>query len=40
MTDLEDGLLIRLENKESGIGATLFSERQLSIATREQIEVR
>jgi predicted ATPase len=35
-----EGLLIRLENRESEIGATLFSERQLSIATREEIEVR
>lgn len=36
----EEGLLIRLERKETEIGATLFNERRLSIATREQIEVR
>jgi predicted ATPase len=36
----DEGLLIRLENKDFGIGVTFFSERQLSIATREQIEVR
>ena len=36
----EDGLLIRLESKQGGIIPTLFDERQLGIATREQIEVR
>jgi len=36
----EDGLLIRLENKQGDIVATLFDERQLGIATREHIEVR
>lgn len=35
-----EGLLIRLESKKSGIVATLYNARQLSIATREQIEVR
>lgn len=36
----DEGLLVRLERKDFGIGATLFSERQLTIATKEQIEVR
>lgn len=36
----EEGLLIRLERKDSEIGVTLFNEQRLSIATREQIEVR
>lgn len=36
----EDRLLIRLESKQGGIVPTLFDERQLGIATREQIEVR
>lgn len=36
----DEGTLIRLENKGLGINATLFNERKLSIATREQIEVR
>jgi predicted ATPase len=36
----EEGLLIRLENKGKEIGVTLFNERKLSIATRDQIEVR
>jgi hypothetical protein len=36
----EEGLLIRLESKQGDIVATLFDERQLGIATREQIEVR
>jgi predicted ATPase len=36
----EEGLLIRLEMKDEEIGATLFDERRLGIATREQIEVR
>ncbi len=35
-----EGLLIRLESKKSKIVVTLFDERQLGIATREQIEVR
>lgn len=35
-----EGLLIRLESKQDRIKATLFDERRLSIATREQIEVR
>lgn len=36
----EEGLLIRLENKGSEMGVTLFNERKLTIATRDQIEVR
>jgi hypothetical protein len=36
----EDGLLIRLERKGDEISTTLFDEKRLSIATREQIEVR
>lgn len=35
-----EGMLIRLENKKDEIVATLFDERELSIATREHIEVR
>ena len=35
-----EGLVIRLERKDAGIGATLFNEHQLTVATREQIEVR
>jgi len=35
-----DGMLIRLENKRGEIVPTLFDERELSIVTREQIEVR
>jgi hypothetical protein len=35
-----EGLLIRLESKKGDIAPTLFNERQLEIATREQIEVR
>jgi len=38
--DSGEGTLIRLENKKDKIVATLFDERQLGIATREQIEVR
>jgi ABC-type lipoprotein export system ATPase subunit len=34
------GMLIRLEAKKNKIAATLFDERELEIATREQIEVR
>lgn len=33
-------LLIRLESKKGEIAATLYDERELGIATREQIEVR
>jgi AAA15 family ATPase/GTPase len=36
----EEGMLIRLEEKNNEIGTTLFDERRLGIATREQIEVR
>ncbi|TMD60544.1 MAG: ATP-binding protein, partial [Chloroflexi bacterium] len=35
-----EGMLIRLESKKGEIVATLFDERRLGIATREQIEVR
>jgi AAA15 family ATPase/GTPase len=35
-----EGVLIRLESKKDKIVATLFDERRLGIATREQIEVR
>lgn len=35
-----EGILIRLESKKGKIIPTLFDERQLGIATREQIEVR
>src|SRR6266478_1174323 len=35
-----EAVLIRLESKKGKIVATLFDERQLGIATREQIEVR
>jgi hypothetical protein len=38
--DSGEGTLIRLENNKDKILATLFDERQLGIATREQIEVR
>ncbi len=36
----EKGLLIRLESKKGEIGVTLYGERELTIATREHIEVR
>ncbi|MEI7988604.1 MAG: ATP-binding protein [Chloroflexota bacterium] len=36
----QDGYLIRLENKQGKIIPTLFNEKELSNATREQIEVR
>lgn len=36
----DDGMLIRLENKKGKIISTLFQEKELAIATREQIEVR
>ncbi len=36
----QDGLLIRLENKKGQIKPTLFDEKDLEIATRDQIEVR
>ena len=36
----EEGMLIRLSLKKGEIGATLFDEEELGIATREQIEVR
>ena len=34
------GMLIRLESKKGKMIPTLFDERQLGIATREQFEVR
>ena len=36
----EEALLIRLDNRKNGINTTLFDERRLTIATREQIEIR
>lgn len=36
----DDGILIRLENKKGKIIPTIFQEKELAIATREQIEVR
>jgi len=36
----EEGVLIRLENKKGIVTETIFDERKLAIATREQIEVR
>ncbi len=36
----EDGMLMKLESKKGEIVVTLFDERRLGIATREQIEVR
>ena len=36
----EEGMLIRLENRKSGIGAVTFDEEELSVVAREQIEVR
>jgi AAA15 family ATPase/GTPase len=39
--DTQDtGMLIRLESRKHGIGATLFDQSELGIVTREQIEVR
>ncbi len=36
----EEALLLRLDRRKNGITATLFDERKMAIATREQIEVR
>jgi len=36
----QKGLLIRLEQKNGNITSTIFDERKLTIATRDQIEVR
>ncbi len=36
----EEGMLIRLSVKGDEVIATLFDERKLGIANREQIEVR
>ena len=36
----EEGVLVRLENRKSGVGAVTFDEQELAIVTREQIEVR
>ncbi|MFL5588192.1 MAG: AAA family ATPase [Ktedonobacteraceae bacterium] len=38
--DKQEGLLIRLSIKKDEVGVTLFDEEELSIATRERIEVR
>lgn len=38
--DDQEGLLIRLEEQKGQIAATLFDERELAIATRNEIEVR
>ncbi len=36
----EEGVLVRLENRKSGVGAVTFDEHELAIVIREQIEVR
>ena len=36
----QQGFLVRLVRNEAGIKATVFDERKLTIATREEIEVR
>lgn len=36
----EEGMLIRLDFKKSGVNATLFDNEELGIITRQQIEVR
>lgn len=36
----DEGVLIRLQNQSGDVTATVFDERRLSVATREQIEVR
>lgn len=36
----EEGVLIRLSIKKGEVGATLFDEEELGVATREQIEIR
>ncbi len=36
----EDGVLVRLTKRQENVAATLFTERELEIATRDQIEVR
>ncbi len=36
----EESLLISLENRKSGIAAVLFNKEELSIVTRERVEVR
>lgn len=36
----EEGVLVRLENRKSGVGAVTFDEQELAIVTRGQIEVR
>jgi hypothetical protein len=38
--DPTEGMLIRLGKKNGGITSTVFDERKLTIATRDQIEVR
>ena len=37
---VDEAVLIRLENKNGDVKATVFDERRLAIITREQIEVR
>ncbi len=37
---LNEGVLIRMENKNGDVKATVFDERRLAIVTRDQIEVR
>lgn len=36
----EESLLISLEDRKSGIAAVLFNKEELSIVTRERVEVR
>lgn len=36
----EEGVLIRLERRRSGVGATLFDEEELAIVAEEALEVR
>ena len=36
----EEGMLIRLENRDGEVVPVMFDERKLNIAAREQIEVR
>jgi hypothetical protein len=36
----EDGVLVRLSRKDDQIIPTLFTERELEIVTRDQVEVR
>lgn len=36
----EDGVLVRLQNQDGDVTATVFDERRLAVVTREGIEVR